>query len=327
MATAPVLAAQPHLVGRDFLRLADVSGGEVLQLVHLAHQMKQRRWATRLEPLAGMTVALIFEKPSTRTRVSFAVAVQQLGGLPLELAPNTLQLARAETLADTGRVLSRYVDAIVLRTGDQSVLEELAEAASIPVVNALSNQYHPCQTLADLLTLSEQFGGVKGFPVAYVGDGSNMAAAWLEAAALVGLDLRVATPAGYAPDAALAAWASAAARQVGGSVVLTEDPGAAVDGARAVYTDVWVSMGQEAEATARRQAFTGFQVTTALMQSAAPDAVFMHCLPAHRGEEVAAAVLDGPQSVVWEQAENRLHTEKALLASLLTPDFSLLECR
>ncbi|MDA8200317.1 MAG: ornithine carbamoyltransferase [Thermaerobacter sp.] len=327
MATAPVLAAQPHLVGRDFLRLADVSGGEVLQLVHLAHQMKQRRWATRLEPLAGMTVALIFEKPSTRTRVSFAVAVQQLGGLPLELAPNTLQLARAETLADTGRVLSRYVDAIVLRTGDQSVLEELAEAASIPVVNALSNQYHPCQTLADLLTLSEQFGGVKGFPVAYVGDGSNMAAAWLEAAALVGLDLRVATPAGYAPDAALAAWASAAARQVGGSVVLTEDPGAAVDGARAVYTDVWVSMGQEAEATARRQAFTGFQVTPALMQSAAPDAVFMHCLPAHRGEEVAAAVLDGPQSVVWEQAENRLHTEKALLASLLTPDFSLLECR
>ena len=197
----------------------------------------------------------------------------------------------------------------------------------MPVVNALSDQYHPCQTLADLLTLSEQFGGLKGLPVAYVGDGSNMAAAWLEAAALVGLQLRVATPPGYAPDAALAAWATAAARRAGGSVVLTEDPAAAAAGARAVYTDVWVSMGQEAEAAARRQAFAGFQVTPALMQLAAPDAVFMHCLPAHRGEEVAAAVLDGPQSVVWDQAENRLHTEKALLASLLTPDFSLLECR
>ncbi len=327
MATAPVLPAQPHLVGHDFLRLADVSGGEVLQLVHLAHQMKQRRWSTRVEPLAGMTVALIFEKPSTRTRVSFAVAVQQLGGFPLELAPNTLQLSRAETLADTGRVLSRYVDAIVLRTGDQSVLEELAEAAAVPVINALSDQYHPCQTLADLLTLSEQFGSLGGLPVAYVGDGSNMAAAWLEAAALVGLNLRVATPPGYAPDVALTAWASAAARQAGGSVVLTEDPQTAVGGARAVYTDVWVSMGQEAEAAARRQAFSGFQVTPALMREAAPDAVFMHCLPAHRGEEVAAAVLDGPQSVVWDQAENRMHTEKALLASLLTPDFSLLECR
>ena len=327
MATAPVLPAQPHLVGRDFLRLADLSGQEVLQLVHLAHEMKQRRGATRVEPLAGMTVALIFEKPSTRTRVSFAVAVHQLGGFALELAPNTLQLARAETLGDTGRVLSRYVDAIVLRTGDQGVLEELAAAASVPVVNALSNQYHPCQTLADLLTLTEQFGGLKGLPVAYVGDGSNMAAAWLEAAALVGLNLRLATPPGYAPDPALTEGAAAAARRAGGSVVLTVGPEGAVAGAAAVYTDVWVSMGQEAEAAARRQAFSGFAVTPALMEKASPHAIFMHCLPAHRGEEVAAAVLDGPQSVVWDQAENRLHTEKALLASLLTPDFSLLECR
>ncbi len=327
MATAPVLPAKPHLVGRDFLRLADVTAREVLQLVHLAHQMKQRRWASRLDPLAGMTVALIFEKPSTRTRVSFAVAVQQLGGLPLELSSQTLQLSRSETLADTGRVLSRYVDAIVLRTGAQAVLEELADAASVPVVNALSDQYHPCQALADLLTLAEHFGEVAGLPVAYVGDGSNMAAAWLEAAALVGLDLRLATPAGYAPDAALAEWASAAARSQGGRVTLTTDPTAAVAGVRAVYTDVWVSMGQEADAAARRAAFEGFQVTPALMEGAAPDAIFMHCLPAHRGEEVSAAVLDGPRSVVWDQAENRLHTEKALLASLLTPDFSLLECR
>lgn len=324
MATAPVLPAKPHLVGRDFLRLADVTPSEVLQLVHLAHQMKQRRWAS---PLAGMTVALIFEKPSTRTRVSFAVAVQQLGGLPLELSPQTLQLSRSETLADTGRVLSRYVDAIVLRTGAQSVLEELAAAASVPVVNALSDQYHPCQTLADLLTLAEQFGSLAGLAVAYVGDGSNMAAAWLEAAALVGLDLRLAVPAGYAPDAALVEWAAAAARPRGGRVTLTTAPAAAVAGARAVYTDVWVSMGQEGEAAARRAAFGGFSVTPALMAEAAPDAIFMHCLPAHRGEEVSAAVLDGPRSVVWDQAENRLHTEKALLASLLTPDFSLLECR
>jgi ornithine carbamoyltransferase len=291
-------------------------------LVRLARELKQmRRLKVPFEPLRGLSLAMIFEKPSTRTRVSFAVAIQQLGASPLELNPSTLQLARGETLEDTGRVLARYVDAIILRTGPQKTLEDLAEAASCPVINALSDQFHPCQTLADLLTLFEHFGRMQGLSVAYVGDGSNMANAWLEAAALLGIGLRIATPPGYEPDAALVRWASAEAEHHGGNVFLTHDPREAVAGADAVYTDVWVSMGQEQEAAARLEAFQGYQVNRLLMQVAGADAIFMHCLPAHRGQEVTADVLDGPRSVVFDQAENRLHAEKALLVSLLAPRY------
>jgi ornithine carbamoyltransferase len=291
-------------------------------LVRLARELKQMsRLKVPFEPLRGSSLAMIFEKPSTRTRVSFAVAIQQLGAQPVELNPSTLQLARGETLEDTGRILSGYVDGIILRTGPQNVLEQLAAAATIPVVNGLSDQFHPCQTLADLLTLFEHFGHLKGLTVAYVGDGSNMAAAWLEAAALLGLGLRIACPPGYLPDPELTAWAQAAAEHHGGSVFVTTDPRAAVAGADAVYTDVWVSMGQEAEAEERLRAFQDYQVNRLLMQVAGTDAVFMHCLPAHRGQEVTADVLEGPRSLIWEEAENRLHAEKALLVSLLAPRY------
>jgi ornithine carbamoyltransferase len=318
----PLPPAWPDLTGRDFLRLADVTGDEVMGMVRLARELKQMsRLKVPFEPLRGSTLAMIFEKPSTRTRVSFAVAIQQLGAQPLELNPTTLQLARGETLEDTGRILSRYVDAIILRTGPQKVLEDLADAATCPVINGLSDQFHPCQTLADLLTLFEHYGHVKGLTVAYVGDGSNMAAAWLEAAALLGMGLRIATPPGYEPDPDLTAWAAREAELHGGHVYVTHDPREAVAGADAVYTDVWVSMGQEAEAEARLKAFQDYQVNRLLMQVAGNDAIFMHCLPAHRGQEVTGDVLDGPRSVVWEEAENRLHAEKALLVSLLAPRF------
>ena len=273
------------------------------------------------EPLRGSTLAMIFEKPSTRTRVSFAVAIQQLGGQPLELHPETLQLARGETIEDTGRILSRYVDAIMLRCGPQTQLQMLADAASIPVINGLSDDFHPCQTLADLLTLLEHFGHLQGLTVAYVGDGSNMAAAWLEAAALLGLGLRIACPEGYEPDPGLTTWAKEEATLAGGGVFVTHDAREAVAGADAVYTDVWVSMGQEQEEESRLEAFRDFQVNRLLMQVAGPDAVFLHCLPAHRGQEVTGEVIDGPRSLVWDEAENRLHAEKALLVSLLAPRY------
>lgn len=318
IATLPRSSIWPDLSGRDFLRLADLTRDELLGLVSLAGEFKRMRHrAMRFEPLAGLSIALIFEMPSTRTRVSFAVAVQQLGGLPLELNPSTLQLSRGETLDDTGHVLSRYVDAIVLRTGRHATLTELAAAASVPVINALSDLYHPCQTLADLLTLAEHFPTLAGLKIAYVGDGGNMAAAWLEAAALLGLDLRVAAPAQYQPDAKITAWAAEQARRLGGRVSVTTDPCEAAAGAHAVYTDVFVSMGQEGEAEQRLQVFEPFQVTSGVMAAAHRDAVFMHCLPAHRGQEVAADVIDGPASVIWDQADNRLHAEKALLVSLL----------
>ncbi|MGC8486963.1 MAG: ornithine carbamoyltransferase [Clostridia bacterium] len=320
MALAPLSPPPewPALTGADCLRLADFTESDLSQLVRLGRELKQlHALKVPFEPLRGTTLAMIFDKPSTRTRVSFAVGIQQLGGQPLELSPGTLQLSRGETLEDTGRVLSRYVDGIMMRTGPQEKLEALAEAAAIPVINGLSDRFHPCQLLADLLTLYERFGTLRGLAVAYVGDGGNMAHSWLEAAALLGMGIRVASPPGYEPDAALVEWARITATRSGGSVHVTHDPREAVAGADAVYTDVWISMGQEAEAEARRRAFTGFQVNRLLMQVAGPQAVFLHCLPAHRGEEVSGDVLDGPASLVWDQAENRLHAQKALLVSLL----------
>ena len=308
----------------DFLSVDDVSGDELVALLDHADELKADRVSrseagTSLvrDELSGRTVALVFEKPSTRTRVSFQIAVHELGGHPLPLSSAELQLGRGETVADTGAVLSRYVHAIVVRTFGQDRLDELADAATVPVVNALTDEEHPCQALADLQTFREAHGGFAGRSLAYIGDGNNVAHSLLLAGAKVGLSVRIGHPEGYAPDAAVLARAQQLAAATGATVEATTDPVAAVAGADAVYTDVWASMGQETEADARAATFAPYQVTTELMASAADGAVFLHCLPAHRGEEVTAEVMDGPASRVWDQAENRMHTQKALLAGLL----------
>ena len=263
---------------------------------------------------------MIFHKPSTRTRVSFETAAWTLGMLPSVLRADELQLGRGETVADTARTLSLYLDTIVIRTFAQAVVEELAADASIPVINALTNDHHPCQALADVLTLEEEFGTLAGIQLAFIGDGDNVCHSLIQAAALGGFELRVATPPGYEPDPAIVEAARARAKVRGGSIVLGHDPAEAVRGAEAVYADVWTSMGKEAEGDARRHAFVGYRVDRALMSLASTSAIFLHCLPAHRGEEVTDEVIDGPRSRVWRQAANRLHTETALLYTVLTGD-------
>ena len=308
----------------DFLSIDDVDGEQLLALLDLADELKADR-AARVasdsslirRELRGRTVAMIFEKPSTRTRVSFQVGVSELGGHPLALSSSELQLGRGETVADTGAVLSRYVHAIVVRTFAQARLDELAEGAEVPVVNALTDEEHPCQALADLQTVREVFGGFDGRTLTYVGDGNNVAHSLLLAGAKVGLSVRVAHPEGYAPDAAVLARAQQIAAGTGAEASATTDATAAVTGADVVYTDVWASMGQEGEAEARLRAFEPYRVTPELFAHSADGAVFLHCLPAHRGEEVSAEVIDGPASQVFDQAENRLHAQKALLAKLL----------
>jgi ornithine carbamoyltransferase len=295
----------PHV-----LRVSDLDAHQFDALLHLAAAMKRHPLAWR-GALEGKAVACYFAKPSTRTRVSFEAAINRLGGLPIMLRPDELQLGRGEPIADTARVLSSYCDAIVIRTFAQRDVRDVAANASVPVVNALTDDHHPCQALADCLTLQEQFGALKGLPVAYVGDGNNVAHSLIEAAALTGMDLRVATPPQRKPDPAIVASA-------GRAVALVEDPREAVQGAAAVYTDVWVSMGQEGGAEAQ---FADYRVTPALMAGARPGAVFLHCLPAHRGQEVDAAVIDGPASVVFQQAGNRLPTEQALLHALVTGEW------
>jgi ornithine carbamoyltransferase len=299
-----------HLLSSD-----DLSAAEQARLLDRAAAFKaDRRPGTAL---AGRSVALLFEKPSTRTRVSFEVAVAELGGHPLVLPAAELQLGRGETLEDTARVLSRYVHALVVRTFAQERLERLARAATVPVVNALSDREHPCQALADLLTIRERLGRLAGVRVAYVGDGNNVAHSLLLAGARAGMHLVVACPPGYEPDADVVARAARRAAEAGGSVEVTEDPAAAVRGADVVYTDVWTSMGQEAEAAERRRVFAPYQVNAALVALAGPGALVLHCLPAHRGEEITDEVLDSPRSAVLDQAENRLHTAKAVLEWLL----------
>jgi ornithine carbamoyltransferase len=295
---------------RGLLRIAELEAFELKQLLDLAAAMKAgpRRWRN---PLRTETLVCLFEKPSTRTRVSFAAAAHRLGMLPLLVRPDELQLGRGEPIADTARVLSSYGAAIVLRTFSQDRLEALAEASTVPVINALSDEHHPCQALADLLTLHERFGQLVGLRLAYVGDGNNVAHSLIEAGALAGMHVSLACPPGHAPDPAILAAA-------GDSATLTDDPAEAVHGAHAVYTDVWVSMGEDAEREERLAALAPYQVDAALMEHAAPEAVFLHCLPAHRGEEVAAEVIDGPASVVWQQAANRLPTEQALMYALIT---------
>jgi ornithine carbamoyltransferase len=303
-------------VDTAYLSVDDLSPKELGELLDLAADVKARPDAYEGR-LAGRSIALIFEKPSTRTRVSFEVGVAQLGAYAVVLSASELQLGRGETIEDTGRVLTRYVDAIVLRTFEQERLEVLAGTADVPVVNALSDFEHPCQALADLLTLRERIGALDGRTLAYLGDGNNVAHSLLLGGAKAGMRVRVATPPGFEPIPQIVQRATEIAAETGGAVEVTNDPVEAARRADALYTDVWASMGQEAEADERLLMFTSFQVTQALVDLAAEDVVVLHCLPAHRGQEITAEVLDGPRSAVWDQAENRLHTQKALLLRLL----------
>ncbi len=299
---------------RDFLRLTDLDRSELLELIERAAEWKLLgRGGPR--PLAGQSLGMIFEKASTRTRVSFEVGVFQLGGNAVMLSAQDSQLGRGEPIKDTARVMARYVDGIVLRTFAHATAEEMARYADVPVVNALTDASHPCQLLADLLTVAERFGTDSlsrgALRIAWVGDGFNMANSWLEACSLLGFDLRLACPPGYDPDAALL-------DRCGGRARLVRNPVEAVTGAHVVNTDVWSSMGQEGEAEERRRHFAGFLVDEALMARALPEAIALHCLPAHRGEEISDAVIEGPQSAVFDEAENRLHAQKALLELLMS---------
>jgi ornithine carbamoyltransferase len=302
-ATAPAIRPVSAGTVRHLLTLDDLGPHGLRELLDLTRRLKRDPDAFR-NRLAGGRVGMIFDKPSTRTRVSFESAAWMLGMLPVVLRPDELQLGRGETVADTAR----------------AAVEELASAASIPVINALTNEHHPCQALADVMTLEEEFGTLAGIRVAFIGDGDNVCHSLLQAAALGGFELRVATPPGYEPAAEVVTNSREAARAHGGSILLTHDPAEAVDGVQAVYADVWTSMGKESERVARTVAFEGFRVDEALMAQAAHGAIFLHCLPAHRGEEVTDGVIDGPASRVWPQAANRLHTETALLYTFLAAD-------
>jgi len=295
---------------RDYLIFSDFTKAQVDDLFALANRMKGGGYVEK--PLSGKTLAMIFAKSSTRTRVSFEVGAYQLGGHALFLSSRDIQIGRGEPIPDTARVLSRYVDGIMIRTFDHKDVEELARYATVPVINGLTDAHHPCQILADLLTVQQHLGGYAGKKVAWIGDGNNMANSWLDAAALLGFELRLACPEGYEPDHEVYERARKLTR-----TLITEDADEAAAGADVVTTDVWASMGQEGEAEERKLAFKGYVVDEALMKLAKPDAIFLHCLPAHRGEEVTAGVMEGPQSRVFDEAENRLHVQKALLATLM----------
>jgi ornithine carbamoyltransferase len=289
---------------KNYITGSEIAGGRVANLLDRAEQMKQGRPLEGASALSGESVALIFEKPSTRTRISFEVGVGELGGTPLVLRGDEMQLSRGESVEDTARVLSRYVAAIVIRSGSHENVVKLGEYADVPVINALTPEFHPCQALADLLTLKQRFGGLGGLKVAYVGDGTNVARSLAVAGELVGVEVVVAAPEGYQLED-------------GGPAILTDDPHEAVHGADAIYGDVWVSMGDEETADQRRADLDGYRIDAGLVAAAKPEAIVMHCLPAHPGEEITAEVLYGPQSAVWDQAENRLHAQKALLEYLL----------
>jgi ornithine carbamoyltransferase len=296
---------------RHFLTLLDFTPPELARLLKRAIELKQLHRAGRdPAPLKGKTLAMLFEKASTRTRVSFEAGMAQLGGAAMFLSPRDTQLDRGEPVEDMARVMSRMVDVIVIRANSQAMIERFAAHSQVPVINALSDLHHPCQLLADIQTYLELRGDIRGKTVAWVGDGNNVCNSWIHAAARFDFHLNVASPAGYQPHPDTAACCAA-------HVTLTADPAAAVRGASIVVTDTWASMGQETEKAERTRAFQGYQVDAALMRQANPDAVFMHCLPAYRGYEVAPEVIDGPQSVVWDEAENRLHAQKALLEFLL----------
>lgn len=296
---------------KDFLAIPDFDTGALYEMLDLAHRMKRGEYRER--PLTGRTLAMIFEKSSTRTRVSFEVGTFQLGGHALFLSSRDIQIGRGEPIGDTARVLSRYVDGIMIRTFAHETVEELARFASVPVINGLTDLLHPCQVMADVMTIQEAFGtDLRPRRIAWVGDGNNMANSWLNAAYRFGFELRLACPEGYRPDPAILERAQGEA-----PIRLTTDPREAIEGADVVNTDVWTSMGQEAEAERRIRAFAGYHVDEALMETAADNAIFLHCLPAHRGEEVSDGVIEGRWSRVWDEAENRLHAQKAIMVTLM----------
>jgi ornithine carbamoyltransferase len=301
---------------KDFLSISDVSIDELEGLLEKALYIKKYPERYR-QALAGQTLAMIFQKPSTRTRVSFEVGMWQLGGSALYLSGTDLQIGRGETIADTARVLSRYCDGIMARVFGHADIVELGKWATVPVINGLSDLTHPCQAVADYLTLREKFGKLKGLKLAYVGDGNNVAHSHVLAGAKLGVSVSVAAPKGYKPDAKLVERALADAKKTGAKIRVVNKPEEAVKNADAIYTDVWTSMGQEKEKQERLAVFAGYQVSPAMMQLAHPGCVFMHCLPAHRGEEVAAEVADSPQSVIFDEAENRLHAQKAIMVELM----------
>jgi ornithine carbamoyltransferase len=308
-----------HLKGRDFVRIGTWNSEELKTALDLADQLKAlRRQGEPHELLPGRTLGMIFQKPSTRTRVSFEVGILELGGHGLYLSANDLQLGRGETIKDTAHVLERYLDAIMIRTFAQDDVEQLAEHADIPVVNGLTDYSHPCQALADLMTIRERLGRLSGARLAYLGDGNNVCVSLMVGAARFGMRFVAATPEGYEPDPNAVNAARRAAVQMGGTVELVRDPREAAREADVLYTDVWASMGQEEESERRRKDLAGFQIDEALLAQASPDAIVLHCLPAHYGEEITEEVLYGPQSAVWDEAENRLHAQKALLALIVS---------
>ncbi|WP_142830655.1 ornithine carbamoyltransferase [Planococcus soli] len=306
----------PSIIQEDFLSLKDYSTDEIMDLLHLAIELKKPE-NKYLPLLKGKVLGMIFEKSSTRTRVSFEAGMLQLGGNAMFLSSQDTQMGRGETIADTGRVLSGYLDGLMIRTFHQSVVQELADFSSIPVINGLTDDYHPCQVLADLMTILEHFGTLKGKKMAYIGDGNNMANSLMIGAAKVGMDISIASPAAYAPTAEMVALAKDIAQYTGSTIVITESPEQAVAGSDIIYTDVWASMGQEQETIERLKHFQGFQVNEELVKHANQDYIFMHCLPAHREEEVTTGILEGPHSVIFQESENRLHAQKAVLVALM----------
>lgn len=298
---------------RDFLRLKDLSFDEIFQIIRRAIDLKSGIDALKC-PLIGKSIGLIFEKASTRTRVSFEVGIYQLGANSIYMNPNEIQIGRGETIHDTAKVLSRYLDAIIIRTFEHEKIVEFSKYSSIPVINALTDMHHPCQALADLMTIYEKKNGFEGVCIAYIGDGNNVAHSLIEGAALSGMKITIASPEGYEPNREILNEMRAIARN---EIVVMRDPIEAVKGADVVYTDVWVSMGQEGYEKIKKERFRGYQLNDSLLSHAKEDAIVLHCMPAHRGEEITDGVIDGPQSVVFEQAENRLHSQKALLEFLL----------
>lgn len=307
-----------ELNGHDFLNLADYTPDQIEYLLDLAYYIKkQKQEGIAFEPLKGKTLGMIFEKSSTRTRVSFEVGMYQLGGQAIFLSSNDIQIGRGETIADTARVLSRYLDGIMIRTFAHSTVEELAEYATVPVINGLTDLHHPCQVLADFQTMIEIKGTLKGQKLTFIGDGNNMTHSLMIGAAKMGMEMVVVAPEGYLPDEEVTKEAKNIAAQYGSEISVTTDPVEGVKNADFIYTDVWASMGQEEEQNKRVKDFSGYQVNEALLSKAKSDVTFMHCLPAHRGEEVSEGVLEGKHSVVFQQAENRLHAQKALMTALM----------
>ena len=307
-----------HLKGRSFLRVNDWSPEELVAVLDLADRLKARlKSGVADRVLEGRTLGMIFTKPSTRTRVSFETGIWQLGGTGLYLSANDLQLGRGETIKDTAVVLSRYLDGIMIRTFDQSDVDQLAEHGDVPVINGLTDRFHPCQALADVMTIRERFGKLEGIRVAYLGDGNNVCHSLMVAGAKLGAEFVAATPEGYEPEEEVVGWARAAAEESGGEVGLTHDRDEAIRGANVLYTDVWTSMGQDEERERRLRDLEPYRIDDRVLRLASGNAIVMHCLPAHYGEEVTEAVLHGSQSAAWDQAENRLHAQKALMALVI----------